>query len=759
MPLFHRPKPLEQALQNTKKSTKKRTHFFSFLLKICAVIVFFIGLAFLSFWKQMDLRSILSVGQFAKSRLIARISFEYISDLKTQALKEERRQMVPPVYQLDTSIFYNFSQKIEALKQDLNTASDAKKKAEELQNLLTKFENTHYLSIEKNDIETLLRLKPNLRNHLLEEGLFIVQEITKKGICEDSQSFLSSYPNNLLQNQLLTLENALQILRTRIFSLTNEYDLANALFHILCHGLLPNLLFDAYQTQEKIRQFVELTPNVTVAVEAGDVLVGQGQKVTPEIFECYQAYQQALSKQSEYDEERTHVLQKKVFLLALLLSLSLVWLSLSSTRLRTSKRLQIATSILIYFYLLLMRGTVFFCYTSPVEPVYHLQFLSTLLIPTFLPSILMTTLVDVPAGVLLTFFAIGLKTILLSGGLETFLCDSIVGYYFVFLCKNIQSKKHIVYTILRGACLQAIIVFIYSFVIQHLDQMRCSQQIAAIFVSALWTLFLVFLLTPFLEKPFRHTTNMTFLRLTNYNHPLLRKLQEMAPGTYHHSLMVAALSEKVAKEVGANPLICRCCALYHDVGKMEQPNYFTENQKPGENPHLDQPPAVSATILKGHIQTGILLAKKHHLPRILQDVIRQHHGTFWMQYFYQKAKLMKKESETIDETLFRYEGPQPQFKESAIIFLADAIEASSRSLEKTTPEAITTLINRILQERLEDGQLKNCTFTLKELETIRKTFQEALMTMLHTRISYKKIELGKGPQPSAAPFSNPLQSS
>ena len=205
--------------------------------------------------------------------------------------------------------------------------------------------------------------------------------------------------------------------------------------------------------------------------------------------------------------------------------------------------------------------------------------------------------------------------------------------------------------------------------------------------------------------------------------------------------MVATLAEKAAAEIGANPLLCRCCALYHDIGKIIKPEYFTENQRGGENPHADQTPSMSAIILKSHIKEGVELAKTYKLPKIIIDVIRQHHGTSVMQYFYKKALLLKSdENEVVDEKLFRYDGPKPEFKEAAIILLADAIEAASRSLEKCTAQSIRDLIDKIVKDRIETEQLNACKITLQDLDAIKKSFEVTLLTMSHARISYDSVE-------------------
>ncbi|MEC8404464.1 MAG: HDIG domain-containing metalloprotein, partial [Verrucomicrobiota bacterium] len=261
-------------------------------------------------------------------------------------------------------------------------------------------------------------------------------------------------------------------------------------------------------------------------------------------------------------------------------------------------------------------------------------------------------------------------------------------------------------------------------------------------------------LLPVLEQLFKITTEITLLELTDFNHPLLRRMQMEAPGTYHHSLMVANLSENAAASIGASPLMCRACCIFHDIGKLVKPDYFAENQRGTINPHDAQIPSMSALVIKAHVKEGVELARQHKLPRVIIDVIRQHHGTNLIQYFYHQAKQEKKnkannqsqESNTsrnqeinlVDESTYRYDGPRPAFKESAIIFFADGVEAASRSLKKVTQPAVEELIDSIFKDRIKDGQLDDCPLTFQELQKIRGSFVYTLLNMLHSRVEYPK---------------------
>src|SRR5213082_2626923 len=259
---------------------------------------------------------------------------------------------------------------------------------------------------------------------------------------------------------------------------------------------------------------------------------------------------------------------------------------------------------------------------------------------------------------------------------------------------------------------------------------------------------------PMFEPLFQITTDISWLEASDLNHPLLRRMTIEAPGTYHHSLVVANLAEAAAEAIGANATLCRVCAYFHDVGKLVKPEYFTENMSFERNPHDDLAPTMSALIIIAHVKEGVDLALTHGLNKQIIDVIQQHHGTSLVYYFYQRAlqqqedaraggKIMnirKEDIPEVQEESFRYSGPKPQTKESAIVSLADIVESASRSLEKPTPQKIEQLVRELIEERTADVQLDECDLTLGEIKTIIERFSFTLMTMLHSRIAYPKHE-------------------
>jgi hypothetical protein len=235
---------------------------------------------------------------------------------------------------------------------------------------------------------------------------------------------------------------------------------------------------------------------------------------------------------------------------------------------------------------------------------------------------------------------------------------------------------------------------------------------------------------------------MALFTLCDYNHPLLRRLELEAPGTFHHSLMVASLAEYAAKAIKANPIKARVGAMFHDIGKLAKPEYFAENTFDSENKHADLHPRMSSLIILNHVKEGLDLALKYNLRKVIRNTIQQHHGTDIVYYFYKRALEENKEKGIpVDDSEYRYPGPLPVEKEIVIISLADACEAAARSMVKPTPNKIEALVWEIIRKRIRDGQLNNANLTIAEITKIRESFTKTLITMNHSRIAYPKDEV------------------
>jgi putative nucleotidyltransferase with HDIG domain len=238
-----------------------------------------------------------------------------------------------------------------------------------------------------------------------------------------------------------------------------------------------------------------------------------------------------------------------------------------------------------------------------------------------------------------------------------------------------------------------------------------------------------------LEITFGFTSDIKLLELANLDQPILRKLMIDAPGTYHHSVIVGSLVEAAAADIGANPLLAKVGGYYHDIGKINKPLYFIENQTSGENKHDKLAPSMSRAILIAHVKEGVEIARSQKLGKTLIDIIRQSHGTSLIRFFYDKA-VQQKGAEAVNEGDYRYPGPRPRTREAALVMLADVVEAASRTLENPTPARIQGLVQNLINKAFSDGQLDECKLTLKDLHQIAKRFNQILTGIHHHRIEY-----------------------
>ncbi|MBP3039673.1 HDIG domain-containing protein, partial [Bacillaceae bacterium Marseille-Q3522] len=264
--------------------------------------------------------------------------------------------------------------------------------------------------------------------------------------------------------------------------------------------------------------------------------------------------------------------------------------------------------------------------------------------------------------------------------------------------------------------------------------------VAIAFISGLLSSVLTIGLLPFMESGFGILSTMKLIELSNPNHPLLKKILTEAPGTYHHSVMVANLAETACEAVDANGLLARVGCYYHDIGKTKRPQFFIENQMNIENPHDRLPPQTSKNIIIAHAKDGADMLRGFHMPKEIVDIAEQHHGTSLIKFFYHKAKQNNAE---VKEAEYRYPGPKAQTKEIAIIGIADSVEAAVRSMNKPTREQIDALVRSIIKDRLQDGQFNECDITLKELEIVGDTLCNTLKGIFHSRIEYPEVNKQK----------------
>ena len=382
--------------------------------------------------------------------------------------------------------------------------------------------------------------------------------------------------------------------------------------------------------------------------------------------------------------------------------------------------------------------------------VIAVKLLDVYLAPVVMAAMLLTTLLSARVGISATFTMALIAAGLSAGSSNAYSAEMVhlilTGVVSgIVAVQYLKDKPQRVRMVIAG-----VIVAVVNMVVILAMSLMTSNNISGMMTNAMWSMaggILSGLISvgfqPVFEAAFNLATPAKLLELANPNQPLLRRLLLEAPGTYHHAIVVANLAEAAAEKIGANPLLARTGAYFHDIGKLKRPLYFKENQM-GDNPHDRTDPYVSAAIVTAHTRDGLALAQKYHLPPEIQTIIMEHHGDTPVMYFYHKA-LQMADGKPVDIADFRYDGQRPTTKESAIVMLADTIEAAVRSIPDPTPKAIEQFIERLVRGKLEDGQLSNSPLTLRDIDAICEAFCKVLNGVFHERIEYPTVNVPARP--------------
>lgn len=510
--------------------------------------------------------------------------------------------------------------------------------------------------------------------------------------------------------------------------------------------LWPNLLYDAAETAARRAQTVGLVDPAIEPVNAGTILIRNGDTVSAQTLIWLAAHEKRLSE-LEPPRERILRLVGCGLLLLLGLALTAAVAGIVKPALLRNRRQVLLLITLSVLPLIAGKGLLYATANLHLLPPALLSFVMPLSIAPLLASILLGGAPGLIAGFWVSF---ALAT-LLGGNFDVFLLGLLVSVTAVYTTKDVKRRT----TLFRAGFWIGAIKIIFALImaiLKHPVWQILVQQLGAAMLCGLVSALLAMLLIPVFEHLFKVTTDISLLELSDLSHPLLQSLAINAPGTYHHSLMMASLAQNAAESIGANGLMLRVCAYFHDIGKLVKPGFFSENIQFTENPHDELTPSMSTLVIVSHIKEGVTLAKKYKLPQVVIDGIEQHQGTSLVSVFYHRAKTQQKEAgqPAINDEDFRYEGPRPQNREMAILMLADGCEAASRSLDKPTPVRITNLISDIFDARLRDGQLDECNLTLAELNTVKQSFIFSLTNMLHGRVAYPKDE-NRSDKPAETP--------
>ena len=415
---------------------------------------------------------------------------------------------------------------------------------------------------------------------------------------------------------------------------------------------------------------------------------------------------------------------------------------------RSNSKLMLTLSA-IWFNLLIVKGIYLNWPAHDPAALSQIYFLCPFAFAPFLVTLLLGARVGLFAVVQVSMLA----SLLMDRSFVLLLVSLLSGFTAVYFTRTVRKRADLIRAGLIVGVLNLVCATILGLV--HQRSLETLGVQAAFGIGAgIVTAMVVSAILPLVEGAFQITTTISWIELADLNHPLLQQMTMEAPGTYHHSLIVANLAESGAKAIGADPTACRVMAYFHDVGKIIKPEYFTENIPPGANPHENLTPSMSALIIIAHVKEGVDLAIKYGLKKQVLEAIEQHHGDSIVGYFHQRAlqqqqdareggKIMNMREEDVpdvSENSFRYPGPKPQSREIGILMIADSVEAASRSLEKPSAQRIEDLVNEIVEHKIATGQLDESNLTMNEIRAAAEAMATTLKSMMHTRIAYAKKE-------------------
>ncbi|WP_100488632.1 HD family phosphohydrolase [Sporolactobacillus pectinivorans] len=506
-------------------------------------------------------------------------------------------------------------------------------------------------------------------------------------------------------------------------------EMRSALNVVLRNYITANYTFDATATRQNKQDAANNVDNVTI--HQGEVIVRKGELVTSDMI-------RQLKLVGLLDDHFNIVPFIGLFLFTGFITL-VFWFEYYRFKAQHQKY----SLKYLYIYALIFLGAtviIKICSYLRLTQVSGLSDIIPIAVAPLLIRMLLSERTAVVTGVLLSLIG----SVIFGSSTRAAIFDAPTAIYLLFSCLAgalVLRKRQVRPKIFQTGGIVALVnimILLALLMLQNtpLSLVGTGTMLIFAFLSGFLSVIFANGLMPLFETGFRILSPIRLLELSNPSQPLLRKILIEAPGTYHHSVMVANLAERACEAIGANGLLARVAAYYHDIGKTKRPKFFVENQLDGVNPHEKISPQLSRTIIFSHPYDGADILRQHHMPKEIIDIAEQHHGTTLLRYFYVKAQELS--DQPVPESEFRYPGPKVQTKEGAVVELADSIEAAVRSMKKPTPVKVQNLVKSIFNDRLSDGQFDDCDVTLKELKIVEKSIDETLRGVYHSRIEYPK---------------------
>lgn len=676
------------------------------------------------------------------------------SDAELEEEREQIRENTPPIFHINHNTRITIQTRIDSIYRNiqpvldtylqwqrkkgdpaLSASNDSLRFIEELNNspvdlsesawntLLEDYTAAHlsddqYQGYIGNDMRNRLM---NLADELLNEGVI---NINKSDINNDEITIRDLRQRTERTVSLANIRDMEEANEYASYTFSNIYsssDYADLAYETYREVMTPNWIFNSSDTQARLDEALADISTTKGAIAQGQVIVRKGDIVTPDRANALRSLADARAETATNIEK---------------------WLRFSGDVI-----VVVIASLFFLFYLYLYRRSIYesntmfllvflimgiLCLASGI--VYSFDYLSPYLIPIAIAPLILTIIFDSRVGLMATFVLAIITAIYYDNNFEYLVATVMACGFGVFSVRDINKRTQFFVTTPVVVVLGYILILAGFALTQFGGWENFINQLFFVIINAVFILF-TYPLILFFEKAFNVTTDFALLELNDTNLPLLKDLMNKAPGTFHHSLQVANMAESAASAIGANALKCRVGALYHDIGKMKKPAYFIENQT-GHNEHNKLKPRMSALVIKAHVSDGVNMGNEHDLPDTIIDFIQTHHGKSLIRYFYEKALKNAENESEIQEEDFRYDGPIPFTKETGILMLADGIEAASRAMKDPTYPKLESLITRMVDNHVHEGQLKNCPLTFHQLDIIKKTFLNILVGVYHSRIGY-----------------------
>lgn len=758
--IFHFGQKKKSKEPERKSPNFSRMRLFRMIAAGCAFIVI---VSVIAFWGRPPHTPVVFEGMLPTFRFDAPFSFSYESAVQKRLKEKEALHYVAPVYRSDMSSidsalekYFRVSRKVAEKFAEIagTTDRDARQKI-----LLAVFEEEKLalgdpslrdlLNRVAMDISLLVELcgTPERYLSLSDESTRLFRALAEEGIVDEGfrggnvsartvSEFKKKFSEQLEISFWSKVFNGLPVSRISL-ALPVSVDLYSPLIR-------GNMVFDANATKTREKEAVAAIGSVLVSVEEGSPLLLPGMRVDEFTAERWSFYRM---KQTEHEKHRLGIpisfLTNLLYVFCVVVVAEIYRKLLIPLNGNGMRRRFLFTSVISVINILLIRGILELAESRMAVLTFGAMGDAVVWLSSpAVVAISVSAIAGASLGVPASLFVGAIASLMLGGNIQVMMMVSVSSLIAVRISRNAKKRATLVRAGFYSGLAMAVTAVCIGYYAETSWLQICLNTISALLIGLFYGIVSAGLLGLF-EGVFRTRTDITFIELADFNHPLLRKLQLVAPGTFHHCVMVSNYAEQAAHAVGANTALCRCAALFHDVGKTLKPEYFTENQGGERNPHDDITPQMSALIIKSHVRDGIELAVEYHLPERVRDIIEQHHGTGLVGYFFKKAKDLAvsegaEGAGTVDESHFRYDGPRPQSLEAAIVMMCDVVEAASRSLKKITPQAVEDLVATLIRARIQEGEFDECPITISQISAIRHSLVLSVLSTFHSRVEYPK---------------------